>query len=77
MTLRDCQLRYDRREPEEYWRREMGNMEHCRFENTTEDLRDCHDHMDDDDLSDAETKALKRLIKIYCEIAADYGDDDE
>jgi len=55
----------------------MGNMEHCRFENTTEDLRDCHDHMDDDDLSDAETKARKRLIKIYCEIAADYGDDDE
>lgn len=54
----------------------MANMSYCRFHNTFEDLRDCYDHIDDDDLSDEENKARKRLVEICKKIAADFEDEE-
>ena len=53
----------------------MGNMSYCRFENTSQDLQDCYDHMDEsmEDKTEYETKARKRLINICCDIALDYS----
>lgn len=51
----------------------MGNMSYVRFENTLRDLEDCCDHMHDS-LSKSEESCRKRLIKLCCEIAEDYGD---
>jgi len=46
----------------------MANMSYCRFQNTLHDLRDCHDNLDDRDLSEEEAQARKRLIKECREI---------
>jgi len=51
----------------------MGNMSYCRFSNTLGDLRDCQDAIEDE-LSDAETTAREKLIKLCVDIALDYGD---
>jgi hypothetical protein len=51
----------------------MSNMSHCRFTNTLEDLRDCADYIDANDLSESETKARARLIKVCREIVRDAG----
>ena len=63
----------------------MGNMNYCKFENTLQDLRDCMDSMNakdfdaeetDEDvwmLSESETEARKKLIKLCKEIAEDYA----
>ena len=52
----------------------MANMSYCRFQNTASDLRDCYDHMDDEIEDDsAESKARRRMIRIACDIADDYG----
>lgn len=53
----------------------MSNMSYCRFRNTLEDLRDCYDNMDDNDLSDEERAARRRLIKLARQIADIYGDE--
>ena len=53
----------------------MPNMGYCRFINTLGDLRDCYEHMGDDDLSEMEEKARERLIELCKDIVADYGDD--
>lgn len=53
------------------------NMSYCRFQNTVQDLRDCFDNWEeipDDELSDDEVRARKRLLKLCQEIARDYGD---
>jgi hypothetical protein len=42
----------------------MPNMAHCRFQNTLLDLRDCYEHMDDDDLSDEEKDARQELLEL-------------
>ena len=58
----------------------MANMSYCRFENTLTDLQDCYEHMEDDDLSESETKARRQLIIECRNLAGDYGrevDDDE
>lgn len=47
-------------------------MSYCRFSNTLEDLRDCYDNMDNEDLSPEETKARKRIIKLCRSIVDDY-----
>lgn len=50
----------------------MSNMSYCRFQNTVKDLEDCWYNLDkprDDD----EDKAFKRMIKLCCDIAIDYG----
>lgn len=55
----------------------MGNMSYCRFQNTLPDLRDCYENMDDDmEDKEEESRARKRLIKLCCKIAADYGDEE-
>lgn len=55
----------------------MANMSYCRFHNTLQDLHDCADHLEDDDLSEMEEKARKRLIRLCCQIAGDYREDEE
>ena len=52
----------------------MANMSHCRFQNTLEDLRDCRDHMDDEELSEDERKARDKLIRMCADIGSDYAD---
>jgi hypothetical protein len=39
-------------------------MSYCRFQNTLNDLIDCYDNIENDDLSEDEEIAKKRLIKI-------------
>lgn len=51
----------------------MSNMSYCRFENTHNDLMDCYHNMDDDDLSESESKYRAKLIELCVEIALDYG----
>jgi hypothetical protein len=53
----------------------MSNMSYCRFSNTVGDLRDCYENMDVGDLSEEETRARKRLIKLCGQIFDDYGDE--
>jgi len=48
----------------------MTNMGYCRFHNTLIDLRDCYDHLFDDDLSEEESRDRQRLIDL-CETIAD------
>lgn len=55
----------------------MANMSYCRFQNTLPDLKDCYDYIDDDDLSEEEKRARKKLIKICREIAEMWLDDEE
>jgi hypothetical protein len=50
----------------------MANMTYCRFRNTVEDLEDCYEAMEED-VSSEEERARKRLIKLACEIALNYG----
>ena len=51
----------------------MANMSYCRFQNTNQDLMDCLENMDDDDLSHDERVARWSLIKKCVQIAGDYG----
>ncbi|MEK7426311.1 hypothetical protein [Methylibium sp.] len=58
----------------------MGNMSYCRFQNTLEDLRECHDALSEmgdfeKELGEDEAKAAKRLLKICRELANDYPED--
>jgi hypothetical protein len=50
----------------------MANMGYCRFENTVRDLRDCYEHMEDE-LSEREAKARRRMIRLAREIVDDFG----
>jgi len=55
----------------------MANMSYCRFTNTLGDLKDCYDHMADDDnaataLSAWEKKSRDQLIKLCHRIASDF-----
>jgi hypothetical protein len=50
----------------------MANMSYCRFHNTLQDLQDCAEHMEDDDLSEEEARARTRLIKLCARIVEDY-----
>jgi len=54
----------------------MGNMGYVRFTNTLQDLRDCFEHLYDDDLSPEEERARQRLIKL-CRTIADEAEDEE
>ena len=53
----------------------MANMSYCRFQNTVDDVQDCYDHMDDEDLSPEETRARERLIRLCGHITDDYRND--
>lgn len=52
----------------------MANMSYCRFQNTLRDLRDCYEHIDDDNLSETESKARNKLIILCTDISQDYDD---
>ena len=49
----------------------MGNMSYCRFENTSNDLRDCLEHWDDltDTSNEWEYGARKEIWEMAKEIA--------
>jgi hypothetical protein len=47
----------------------MINMPHCRFSNTVLALEECHEHMDDEDLSPAEKSARDYLAHLCHTIA--------
>lgn len=51
----------------------MGNMSYCRFQNTLADLSDCYENMEEGDLSEEESKARKRLIRLCGYIFDNYG----
>lgn len=53
----------------------MSNMSYCRFQNTVADLGDCRDNMNESLSTDEEVAARRRLIKLCCSIAIDYGDE--
>ena len=50
----------------------MASMSYCKFENTYNDLSDCESDMDED-LSPTEMAYRKKLIRLCCNIANDYG----
>lgn len=52
----------------------MSNMSYCRFRNTLNDLDDCTEYMTET-VSEEETRARKRLLKI-CKEIAEYDEDD-
>ena len=56
----------------------MSNMSYCRFENTLNDLRDCEEHLSDDEseMSEYEKDAKKNLIKLCIRISKQYEDYD-
>lgn len=53
----------------------MANMAYCRFQNTAADLFDCMEHLDDNDLPEAEAKAREQIIRYAKQIAAEFGED--
>lgn len=50
-------------------------MAYCRFSNTETDLIDCYEHIWDNDLSDDEKEARKRLIQICRDIAEEFPEE--
>ena len=52
----------------------MPNMSYCRFHNTLQDLRECHEHMDDTDLSEYESRERAKLVKLCQRIAEDWAE---
>lgn len=50
----------------------MSNTSYCRFRSTLEDLRECYENMDDDDISEDEADARKQLIRLCVTIANNY-----
>lgn len=55
----------------------MANMSYCRFSNTLADLKDCDRHLWDDDLSEAEEVARKRLLELCRHMAEDWTFNEE
>ena len=53
----------------------MGNMAHCRFYNTANDLEDCIEHINDKDLGKEEARARLRLIALCVDIAEDFAEE--
>ena len=53
------------------------NMDYCRYQNTVEDVLDAVDHLDDvDDLSEEETAARKKFIRL-CHFVAEHWEKPE
>ena len=48
-------------------------MSYCRFQNTLNDLRDCYDNMDSDNLSKEEFEARKQLIDLCTAVYENYS----
>ena len=56
----------------------MSNMSYCRFENTSNDLVDCAEHIGEniEDMSKYEFEAMVALIETAKEIAESYDETD-
>lgn len=55
----------------------MTNMSYCRFENTSNDLQDCVDNWClDNDASDYEKGAKRKIIRLAREIVEMEGDEE-
>lgn len=58
----------------------MPNMSYCRFQNTSSDLYDCDDHIQDGDLSEEEFRARMQLINtcssIFGQLGIDFSKED-
>jgi hypothetical protein len=50
------------------------NMSYCRFQNTLRDLKDCIEHMEDEDLSEDEGSARQEMIDKCQHVAVMFGD---
>jgi len=62
----------------------MSNMAHCMFENTTNDLLDCQEQLQEkgvkflqENANQYERKYIKHLVKVCMEIAEEFGEDIE
>lgn len=55
----------------------MANIGYVRFQNTLSDLRDCNDHLFDEDLLEDEERARKQLINLCLDIASEFESDDD
>lgn len=58
----------------------MGNASYCRFENTYQDLHDCHKALNEkslDELSESEKEYAKKLIKACKDIADNFLEEEE
>lgn len=53
----------------------MPNMGYCRFKNTYRDLRDCYEHLWDNDFSLEEEKYRKFLIALCRNIVGETEDE--
>lgn len=47
-------------------------MSYCRFRNTVDDLRDCEEHITDEELSLDEARARQALIKLCRDIIVEW-----
>jgi hypothetical protein len=54
----------------------MSNMSYCRFQNTLLVLYDCQEHIHEDDLSESEQRAKKRMIQACKEIADEFSEEE-
>lgn len=54
----------------------MSNMSYCRFQNTLTDLRDCQEHINDEDLSKEELITRNYLVEC-CQEIVDEADEIE
>lgn len=54
----------------------MANMSYCRFHNTVNDLEDCKEALENENIESAdEKKKAKALIQLCREIADSFDDD--
>ena len=52
----------------------MGNMSYCMFENTSGDLSECAEALQEGkELSESEGRAKERIIDMCCDIAEEFG----
>ena len=54
----------------------MANMSYCRFRNTLNDLQDCFNNFDDNDLDLSESNARRELYILCCNIVKSYDLED-
>ena len=53
----------------------MPNMSYARFRNTYSDLLDCYYHLDDEELSPAESEAREALITLCQSIVEEHSNE--
>ena len=62
----------------------MGNMSHCRFENTLSDLQDCQSALQEngsikatiEDVNQYEKRCVKALVELCRDIFEEFGDEE-